>query len=205
MTPFNPLNKRNLGESVARELLAKPVEQLSPKAFVGAGVYAIYYTGEHQPYQPYDPIAYHNQELETAIPIYVGKAVPQGARVGGLGLDAPPGNVLFIRLREHAESINQARNLNLQDFRCRYLTVDDIWIPLAESVLISMFRPIWNTTVAGFGNHQQGGNRSNQRRSRWDVLHPGRPWAATLQPNIRTEEEIKELVLQALIARASEQ
>lgn len=164
-------------------------------------MYAIYYAGEHQPYQPYTLIATHDREPETIVPIYVGKAVPAGARVGGFGLGANPGNVLFNRLREHAESINQARNLSLSDFQCRYLTVDDIWIPLAESVLISMFAPIWNTTVAGFGNHDPGAGRYNQQRSPWDILHEGRPWADKLRPNVRTEGEIKEAVRRALTSR----
>jgi hypothetical protein len=83
--PFNPLDKRNLGVSVAKELLFRPVERLPPQPFEGAGVYAIYYTGVHQPYALYNPIATHNQEPELAVPIYVGKAVPAGARVGGFG------------------------------------------------------------------------------------------------------------------------
>jgi hypothetical protein len=182
-------------------LLFRPVEQLPPRKFVGAGVYAIYYGGLHQPYPPYEPIATHNQEPELTVPIYVGKAVPAGARTGGFGLDAPPGNVLHDRLRQHAESINQARNLGLQDFHCRYLTVDDIWIPLAENVLIEMFAPIWNTTVTGFGNHAPGIGRQEQQRSMWDVLHPGRTWADRLQPNARTEEEIIQVVQRALASR----
>jgi len=204
MKPFNPLDKRNLGASVAKELLFRPVELLPPPLFAGAGVYAIYYAGLHQPYPPYEPIATHACEPELAVPIYVGKAVPAGARTGGFGLDAPPGNVLFLRLREHAESINQARNLNPLDFHCRHLTVDDIWIPLAESVLIEMFSPIWNTTVAGFGNHAPGSGRERQRRSAWDVLHPGRPWAERLPPSARTEAEIIFAVERALTTRTTE-
>lgn len=201
MTPFNPLNKRNLGESVARELLARDVQPLPPSPFVGAGVYAIYYTGQNQPYQLYDRIAVQDFESETAVPIYVGKAVPAGARVGGFGLDTNPGSVLYNRLREHAESINQARSLNLLDFRCRYLTVDDIWIPLAESILISTFSPIWNTTITGFGNHDPGSGRYKQQRSPWDVLHPGRPWADRLQSNSRSELEIAAVVRRVLSSK----
>ncbi len=204
MNPFNPLNKRNLGESVARELLVRPFEQLPPQPFLGAGVYAIYYTAEHLLYKPYEPIAMIASETDAAIPIYVGKAVPAGARVGGFGLDADPGNVLFNRLREHAESINQVRNLSLMDFRCRYLIVDDIWIPLAESILISMFAPLWNTTIAGFGNHDPGRGRYNQQSSPWDILHPGRSWADRLRPNARTETEILAAVERTFTTRMTE-
>ena len=53
-------------------------------------------------------------------PIYVGKAVPAGARKGGFGLGLKPGRDLYKRLREHAESVEQAENLDLADFRCRF-------------------------------------------------------------------------------------
>ena len=123
-------------------------------------------------------------------PIYVGKAVPAGARKGGYGLGESPGEVLYRRLREHSESIDQAENLALSDFKCRYLIVDDIWIPLGESLLISMFSPLWNQYLDGFGNHDPGAGRYNQQRSSWDVVHPGRPWANKLKPNSRSREEI---------------
>ena len=58
-------------------------------------------------------------------PIYVGKAVPKGSRKGGFGLGMSPGTVLYDRLREHARSIDQVENLQLADFCCRYLVVDD--------------------------------------------------------------------------------
>lgn len=201
MKPFNPLDKRNLGASVAKELLSRKIESLPPEPFVGAGVYAIYYTGIHLPYPLYTPLVVKDLDDQDAEPMYVGKAVPAGARVGGFGLDAPPGTVLFDRLREHAASIQQAQNLSLSDFLCRYLVVDDIWIPLGESLLIEMFAPIWNTTLFGFGNHDPGKGRYNQQRSPWDTLHPGRAWAAKLQPNVRSEQQIADMVRQAIINR----
>ena len=42
--PFNPLDKRNLGESVANALIETQIQPLPPMPFVGAGVYAIYFT-----------------------------------------------------------------------------------------------------------------------------------------------------------------
>lgn len=60
---------------------------LSP--FKGAGIYAIYYEGDFPPYAPI------SRKTETEIPIYVGKAVPAGARKGNFGLDTDPGPVLF--------------------------------------------------------------------------------------------------------------
>jgi hypothetical protein len=186
--PYNPLEKTNLGESVTKALLERPVEALPPQdSFAGAGIYAIYYAG---PFSVYRELAKNNRDDRWAAPIYVGKAVPPGARKGGYGLGEAPGEVLYRRLREHAESIEQAGNLDLTDFRCRYLIVDDIWIPLGESLLITMFSPLWNQQIDGFGNHDPGKGRYNQQRSSWDTVHPGRSWAERLQPNSRTSEQI---------------
>ncbi|MBE7543429.1 MAG: Eco29kI family restriction endonuclease [Bryobacteraceae bacterium] len=185
--PYNPLDKRNLGTSVADALLAKPLGPLPPgDSFIGAGVYAIYYRGEHPLYRPI------SLPLHTArqVPIYVGKAVPSGARKGGFSLDSAPGPVLFRRLVEHAESIEQAGNLAIEDFQCRYLVVDDIWIPLGESLLIQMFAPVWNRLIEGFGNHDPGKGRHQGQTPSWDVLHPGRSWAGRLQPSKKSASEL---------------
>ena len=42
---YNPLAKRNLGSNVADALLGRQIVALPPEPFVGAGVYALYYTG----------------------------------------------------------------------------------------------------------------------------------------------------------------
>ncbi len=191
-SPYNPLDKFHLGESVARALLNRPVEILPPAApFIGAGIYALYYTGD---FTPYRKIADKNYNDRWSAPIYVGKAVPPGARKGGYGLGEAPGPVLYRRLCEHAESIKQSNNLSPDHFRCRCLVVDDIWIPLGESLLVSRFSPLWNKAIDGFGNHDPGAGRYNQRRSLWDELHPGRPWAAKLQPAGRSTADIQEMI-----------
>lgn len=190
--PYNPLDKKNLGVSVADALLVRNVEPLQlSEPFIGAGIYAIYYVGDFPAYQP---ISEGNRNAQFKAPIYVGKAVPAGARKGGYGLDVSPGTVLYKRLMEHAESVEQAENLDLKDFYFRYLIVDDIWIPLGESLLIEMFSPLWNRMIDGFGNHDPGKGQYNQQGSAWDVIHPGRPWAARLQPNKRSAQEILERV-----------
>lgn len=187
--PFNPLHKKNLGESVAEAMLLKPVVPLPPPPFIGAGIYAIYYVGD---FPLYRDLAKRNKNGKFSWPIYVGKAVPAGARKGGFGLGEDPGQVLFNRLREHAGSIEQAKNLKLGDFHCRFLVVEDIWIPLAESLLIEMFSPPWNRKIDGFGNHDPGKGRYNQQRSAWDALHPGRSWAEKLQPYSIDESSVRE-------------
>ena len=47
-----------------------------------------------------------------------------------------------------------------------------------EASLIRKFQPLWNAIIDGFGNHTPGEGRFNQAKSGWDVLHPGRAWAA---------------------------
>ncbi len=191
-SPYNPLDKMNLGVSVTDAMLSREVGPLPPSEdFLGAGLYAIYYIGDYPAYQP---VVARNQDGNFNTPIYVGKAIPAGGRKGGFGAGSSPGTVLFRRLIEHAESIRQAVNLKLEDFRCRYLVVDDIWIPLAESLLIQSFQPAWNIAIDGFGNHDPGSGRYNQKKARWDVLHPGRPWAEKLKENAKTEGEIVEIV-----------
>jgi hypothetical protein len=191
--PYHPLDKLHLGESVARALLAQPVVALpAPASFIGAGIYALYYAGN---FPAYHKIAEKNINDAWALPIYVGKAVPLGARRGGYGLGESPGDVLYRRLREHAMSIQQVADLVLADFRCRYLVVDDIWIPLGESLLISTFVPLWNYRLDGYGNHDPAAGRYKQQRSAWDEVHTGRLWAAKLRPHPRSRAEILQRIV----------
>ena len=188
--PYNPLDKLNLGRSVADALLQQPTAPLAgvQEADVpGAGVYAIYYTGD---FPAYAPVMDKNRGGAFAQPIYVGKAVPKGARKGGLSYDAASGRALRDRLRKHSGSISDARNLDLADFHFRSIVVDDIWIPLGENMLIELFQPIWNRLIDGFGNNDPGMRRANQFRSPWDVLHPGRAFAEKLGDGGTTAEAL---------------
>ncbi len=157
------------------------------KIFEGAGIYAIYYSGD---FPAYAPIASKNKGKDPKQPIYVGKAIPSGGRKGGRGLEESAGNVLYNRLSEHAESIKLVKSLDIKDFTCRYLVVDDIWIPLGETLLITKFNPLWNAIVEGFGNHDPGAGRYGGMRPNWDTFHPGRKWAAKCQPGKKTEKQI---------------
>jgi hypothetical protein len=187
--PYNPLDKRNLGASVAEALLGRKAHALGQlTSFHGAGIYAIYYSGQHP---AYEKLAIHNRNINPVAPIYVGKAIPDGGRKGGQLFDAAQTKALFNRLREHAKSISATGSLDLGDFSCRYLVVDDIWIPLGESLLITKFAPIWNTLIDGFGNHDPGGGRYKGMRPKWDVLHPGRTWADKCEPRVETAAQIE--------------
>lgn len=176
--PYNPLDKVNLARSIEIELLGRQPAPFSELENVkGAGIYVIYYTG---PFPAYIPISDQNSHGKFAQPIYVGKAIPKGGRKGGISADASKGRALADRLGQHATSIDQASNIELEDFCVRYLIVDDIWIPLGENMLIETFRPIWNRAIDGFGNKDPGNRRATQYRSPWDVLHPGRAFAEKL-------------------------
>jgi hypothetical protein len=176
--PYNPLDKINLARSIEAEILKRDCEALSSTDHVqGAGVYAIYYRGD---LPHYAPLAEANREA-CRQPIYVGKAIPKGGRKGGMpttGLTS--GTALAARLRKHALTIRSTATLSIEDFRYRYLVLDDIWIPLGENILIETFRPVWNIAVDGFGINDPGRGRNAQKRSPWDVLHPGREYAARL-------------------------
>ena len=176
--PFNPLDKNNLARSIEFELVGREPSALAETELIrGAGVYAIYYAGELEFYKR---IRADVGTKRFDRPIYVGKAIPKGGRKGGLSTDASRGTALRDRLRQHASSIAEATNLNEHDFWIRHLTVDDIWIPLGENVLIERFKPLWNRALDGFGNKDPGRRRATQYRSPWDVMHPGRAFTHKL-------------------------
>lgn len=191
--PYNPLDKKNLGASVAEALLGrKPKPLASLSSFHGAGLYALYYHGAAPAYAR---LSERNSRLDPMAPIYVGKAIPEGARKGSVALDGSTTRALFKRLSEHAESIRATSTLKVDDFSCRFLVVDDIWIPLGESLLIAKFTPIWNSLIDGFGNHDPGKGRYGGMCPRWDVLHPGRGWAERCQPRPESAAQIESEVV----------
>ncbi len=159
--PYDPLDLRTLAESMAKVVLEQPVYPLADvPAFDGAGVYIIYYTGT---YEPYKPIAHKNKGHKWEQPIYVGEAARKGGRKGGVLVEGPAEKVLFNRLKNHAYSIRNAKNLDAKDFWCRYLAIKDFFIPLCESLLIDRYIPIWNKVIDGFGNKVVGAERERER------------------------------------------
>ena len=164
----------------AVEFLTKtPIHPLPPATdFAGVGVYALYYLGS---FDYYSHIARQNQQ-DCCQPIYIGKAVPAGWRTARTA-HTDQDKALYQRLKEHARSISSVESLEVHDFRCRFMILNGVetdLISAVESELIRTYRPLWNTVVDGFGNHDPGGGRYNQARSEWDVLHSGRGWADRL-------------------------
>ena len=165
-------------QEAVRFLTGTPIHAVPPETFSGAGVYLLYYSGT---FELYSHIAHHNQHSSRP-PIYAGKAVPSGWRTGR-AVRTEEKRPLSQRLREHGRSIASVPSLDVQDFQCRFVILDDDeadLISAVEAVLIRTSTPLWNVVVDGFGNHDPGSGRSNQAPSEWDVLHPGRPWASRL-------------------------
>ena len=184
LEPYDPLKLEHLGRSIETQMLQMPPEPITAvPPMYGAGIYAIYYVGNHELYRPISDGCH--------TPIYVGKAVHAGGRKGLATLEegqAP----LWARINEHRTSLDHAQDLDAEDFRVRYLVAVDIYVPLAEQLMIRQFRPVWNTLVDGFGNHAPGGRRTTQARPPWDELHPGRPWSSPdrmLTPSKQSAQE----------------
>ncbi|MGK3201052.1 Eco29kI family restriction endonuclease [Amycolatopsis sp. MEPSY49] len=165
--------------------------------FVGAGLYAIYYSGSFPAYE----LLRRANEDKLVVPIYIGKAVPKGGRRGIEVTAHTNSRALSDRIREHANSVRAADNLDIADFHARWLVVEDIWIPLGESALIREHRPVWNALLDGFGNHDPGKGRRAGIRTRWDTLHPGRPWAPNFPPRDETPDAIEQDVREYLRSR----
>ena len=180
---FNPLDYKVIGRSIASALdVSDPYIMPPIIKFPGVGVYALYYIGG---FPPYRPLAEKNIP-EPKVPIYIGKAVPEGSRIGGV---ATAKSAICDRLLLHAKSISEAGlTLRLEDFRYRFLIVEPAFVPLGEVVLLKEYRPLWNTWLYGFGSNPAGGGRDKTQKSLWDTLHPGRARAAGFKDAWNTEE-----------------
>lgn len=179
-TTFDPADPKIVGRMVSIALLAQPLVPLADvRLAYGSGVYAIYYRGDH-------PLYSGISGSET--PIYVGKADPVK---GDASTTREQGAKLTARLLEHAGTIETAEGysdqlpaglspIRLADFQCRRLVCATNAQLVAEKHLIQTFWPLWNSdTKACWGMSKHGdsaGTRAN-KRSPWDVVHPGRAWA----------------------------
>ena len=87
---------------------------------------------------------------------------------------------MYGRLSEHKKSIQAVDNLSVEDFQFKVAAMDIDLVSWGEAVLIRHFNPIWNWEISGFGIHDPGSGRAGQKRSVWDLLHPGRTFATKL-------------------------
>lgn len=166
-----------------------PIHKLPPpEKFEGAGVYALYYIGKNKLYLP----LYELNRMSFSQPIYIGKAVPKGWRQAR---KQKAKNELFTRLCDHFKSISCARNLKSDDFRCRFMILEEgacDMIGTVEASLIRQYKPVWNCCIDGFGNHTPGKGRFKQAKSDWDVIHPGRHWAEKCTGKSLEEKDVEQ-------------
>ena len=190
---FDPADPKAIGRMVSIALLAQPLVPLSDiRLAYGSGVYAIYYKGKHPLYAGLSG---------TETPIYVGKADPKSDDASN---PREQGDKLTRRLLEHANTIKTAEGysaklprhlspLRLIDFYCRRLVCATNSQLVAEKHLIRTFWPIWNADTKacwGMSKHGDDANTRANKRSPWDVVHPGRIWAlnAKLVDSLKYEE-----------------
>ena len=168
-----------------------PVHSLPPsESYVGTGVYAIYYTGSVKPYEKYSTL----NRLSYAYPIYIGKAVPKGWRQSRISDSTlTQSRELYNRLCEHSRNIQSLSDFNVHDFKYRFMICENAvsdMIGSIEAALIKLNKPLWNSVVDGFGNHDPGRGRYEQSKSEWDIIHPGRKWAEKCKGIPKAEREI---------------
>ncbi|WTW98255.1 Eco29kI family restriction endonuclease [Streptomycetaceae bacterium NBC_01309] len=168
---FDPLGLERLSGNLREALDGRdriPLDAV--QAFQGAGLYALYYTGDLPLYA-----GLKNQD----IPVYVGKAEAGNSSYGD-PVDETNRKLFQRIVDKHRVSIAEASdanggNLRVSDFDVRYLLLDDVWIVLGERALLRAYAPVlWNTLMPGFGANPSGTARTNAR-SVWDTVHPGRP------------------------------
>jgi hypothetical protein len=177
---FDPADPKTVGRMVSIALIAQPLVPLADvQPVYGSGVYAIYYRGTH-------PLYMAISGSET--PIYVGKADPAN---DDASTTREQGAKLTARLSEHAGTIATAEAyaaklpahlsaLCLADFVCRRLVCATNAQLVAEKHLIRTFWPIWNSETKacwGMSKHGDAATTRANKRSPWDVVHPGRLWA----------------------------
>jgi hypothetical protein len=175
---YDPLRRVNLGRSVQWALLARPPVRLDRlPIFDGCGIYALYYTGSLSLYAPIS-------SADCEVPIYVGKADPEGGRKGLNVRPAWEGRKLRNRIGQHGRKLDASNDFKAEQFYARYLPADDLFTPMAERLMISGFHPVWNLILDGFGVNPQGGRReAEQLRPAWHELHRGVPWAERMTPH----------------------
>jgi len=166
----------------------------APKKFHGTGVYAIYCISKTGLYKDFHEI----NRTSYRIPIYIGKAVPSGWRQSRTKTsESKLSYELYGRIKEHGSSLDVGEGLERSDFSCRFMILEGAesdLIGTVEAALIRNYRPIWNSLIDGFGNHDPGSGRYEQAMSDWDVCHPGRTWAAKCRGKHNNRSTLKKSI-----------
>lgn len=162
-----------------RRLKTKP---LPIKRFNGSGLYALYYKGDNPLYS----------EI-VGSPMFIGRVQPKSFPTK----EGSQSTELYAKIKEQCRTIEEVKNLSIEDFQCKYIVLDQTEMALSEAIenqLIDTFKPAWNLCIEGFTNHNPGKSRLKQSPSEWDTLHPGRKWAKKLQGKVKNRWAIKRKV-----------
>ena len=139
------------------------------------GVYLIYYNGETS--------LYGNQVHPSKDkPIYVGKSETS----------------VYKRLNQHYLRLNEAKDLQVQDFKVRFMGVDvSNFAPCIEGLLIEYYEPFWNCSKGSevnlsFGNSQSNSNNwykyhISQDKETIERVDGVKPVESTVLPLLRTQ------------------
>lgn len=196
---LDPTDPNVAADFLSRRIEAQPRIKLSDVSrFWGAGVYALYYCGDHPAYE---------RISGTDIPIYVGMAASSDPLAK---TSSAQGDKLYSRVvGDHRRSIQQAESwstseqnvdglpeLHVRDFEVRYLVLQNVYAGAVEQHLIHHYAPVWNNETDicyGIGKHGDAASTRANTRSPWDTLHPGRPWALTDDnvPNPKSWKQIQ--------------
>ena len=157
-------------ESVARSSLYPLSDDYPDKRSPFPGVYLIYYDGETS--------LYGNQvDPSKDKPIYVGKSETS----------------VYKRLNQHYLRLKGAKDLQVQDFKVRFMDVDvSNYAPSIEGLLIEYYKPFWNFSKGSevnlsFGNSQSNSNnwykyhisQDKETIERVDGVKPAKPVEST--------------------------
>ena len=136
-----------LCKDAVRAFNGTPVCELPPPCFAGSGVYAIYCTAKTGLYERYGNKV---NRMGYNVPIYVGKAVPQGwrqSRTAGIDrLSLDEQMVFWLGL------IKSSIGLEAADFQLRSHCCNVAEIGLAHSIhqlMQDTYRPLWNNVFKG--------------------------------------------------------
>lgn len=151
-----------LCKDAVRAFNGTPVCELPPPRFAGSGVYAIYCTAKTGLYERYGKKV---NRMGYNVPIYVGKAVPQGWRqsrtagVDSLSFDE--------QMKFWIGLIKSSIGLEAADFQLRSHCCNVAEIDLAHGVhwlMQNTYQPLWNKIFGGC-------KTTENVAARWARLH----------------------------------
>ena len=129
--------------------LHQPLLDMTPPEVKSGGVYALYYSGDLEKYESIRGMG---------VPIYVGHSKKDISRRVWMG----------------CKHVDDADNLNRQDFKIRVLLLPSEFTSMIKDVLIERFhQPFWNRPeYKGFGGDCSP--RVGWQATNWDKHHSGR-------------------------------